>query len=188
MPPTVPGVSAKRDDTDPPYLTKRERVVLGFIVQGLTISEISERTYRTENTIKRQVVLATRRFRARNTVHTIALAHSAGLLDIGCSCDDGQPPDQLTIAEVNVRSKARAKSRLATNRAAPVPPALYKRWPSLRWGEREWFAVLKIDNDLYFRILRGIGKAYSRSLTAKQEPHRSSGGAPVLRSGRAGCA
>lgn len=39
---------------------------------------------------------------------------------------------------------------------------LADRYPSVEWGESEWFAALQADNDLYFRILRGIGKAVER--------------------------
>ena len=35
---------------------------------------------------------------------------------------------------------------------------LAERWPSLRWGQAEWYAALQADDRLFYAILDGIAR------------------------------
>lgn len=54
------------------------------------------------------------------------------------------------------------------------------RWPSTRWTDTEWKAVLSCDRDVYHGLLDGMGTTYSNHLK-KEKRHAEAGLTPSER-------
>lgn len=65
---------------EPEPLTPRETEVLRMIAQGYTGTQIARATYRSNETIKRQLFLARQKLGARTTTHAVALAISFDMI------------------------------------------------------------------------------------------------------------
>ncbi|MCP4088155.1 MAG: response regulator transcription factor [Actinomycetia bacterium] len=66
-------------------LTHREREVLLHIGRGLTNSELSEKLFIAENTVKTHVKRVLSKIDARDRVHAVVIAYESGLMDDGPS-------------------------------------------------------------------------------------------------------
>lgn len=77
-----PQVQAGRDPSEIPELqslTEREREVLQCIAEGLNNTEIAERMFLTESTVKTHVSRVFQKLQVRDRVHAVILAKNVGL-------------------------------------------------------------------------------------------------------------
>lgn len=127
--------------TEVPALSRREVQVLGAYATGLTRAEVGELLFMSMDTVKTHLRRISQRLGTSGTTHSVAVAIRAGLLD----------------SEPQTSAPPRQTGRLPDR---PPPPAdIAKRFPSTGWGVEEWFLAFRADDNLFFNILRGIGKA-----------------------------
>lgn len=129
------------------HVTERQAQVLAVYATGLTKAQVGKRLFITENTVKKHLARISRQTGARSSMHAFSISNALGLLDERASC----PPVDSS-----------PKLKRGRPYRAPLPADLAERYPSTAWGEKEWAGALIADDNLFFRILRGIGKASQR--------------------------
>lgn len=148
-------------------LTGRELQVLEKMATGLTAKQAGDQLFLSEDTVKTHLKRVYALLGVRNVAHAITVAHELGFLPMACGAPECEP---ASAEPQRARYKGgRAGVRGAANgrkHSKPLPADLAERFPSTTWGEDEWFHVLQQDNDLFFRILAGIGKAPVRRRVA----------------------
>ncbi|MEV0393742.1 response regulator transcription factor [Polymorphospora rubra] len=77
------GSSSADAGTGETSLTQRERNVLALVADGLTVSQIAKRLYRSESAVKYHLANMSARYQASNRAHLVYLAIRAGELSIG---------------------------------------------------------------------------------------------------------
>ena len=131
-------------------ITRREAEILAAYGTGMTKKQIGAALYLTENTVKTHMYRICKRLGVNRSWLAVQRAQASGWLD--------------GIVVPLIPAPRPRPHRLSAARRKPAPPAVAVRYLSTTWGEDEWVKALQ-DDDLYFRILRGIGRAASRKKT-----------------------
>lgn len=154
-------------------LSDREVEVLEGTAAGLTALQIAQAIGISVDTVKTHLKRVYDFLGVRSASHAIVVAHEMGYLPLDCGAPGHDhaktsPQDNRVdriahpFTQVNNRSRKRK----------PLPEGLAERFPSIRWGEDEWFHAFQRDEDLYFRLLGGIAKAVGH--TRGQAPAKRS--------------
>ena len=146
-------------------LNERERQILTGASAGMTVQQIAAALMLSYNTIKTHLQRISARLGARNTTHAVALGLIGGEIGLRHMSEANRP----TLAErtrVDAERTHKVVKRAAQQKSKPLPPDLAERFPSVQWQEQEWLATFTADEDLFGRLLTGIGRVVSR-----EQPH-----------------
>lgn len=138
-------------------LSPREREVLEGIAAGLTVDQIADAIGLSRDTVKTHLTRAYDFLGVRNSSHALVVAHELGYLPLDCG-GPGYEEARNTPQHNRLDRRQIQGPRYGQGRQ-PIPEDIGERFPSTTWGEEQWFAALQGDQDLYFAILAGIGKA-----------------------------
>lgn len=135
-------------------LTERQTQILAGYSAGLTKAEVGRWLFVTEDTVKTHLRVIAEHIAGGNVRRAVAVGIASGELH------DIVVPEHVKRVCKQVR------------RRPSVPDDVGERYPSTKWGVSEWFEMLKLDEQLFNSILRGIGKASSscRSCSSSDAP------------------
>ena len=124
-------------------LTLRERQTLVAYSTGMTYSQIGKLLYISTDTVKTNMGRIRTKLGVHRSLVAVEKARKLGLLD------------GLTVPE-----RPPVKERKPST--VKVSPEVAVKYPSTTWGVTDWYEAMAEDEDLFNRILRGIGKALMR--------------------------
>lgn len=124
-----------------------EQQAMSLIAEGYTAPQTALILYKSVDTIKTQLRDVRIRYAARNTTHAAILSERSGLL---------LPINNFDLSHF---AKPVPISRSVKSLDDEVRRVIVAQFPSVDWDTIDWYNAFVRDEDLYFRILKGIGKA-----------------------------